>query len=290
MAHLEECNRGRQPTRPREGRADLFTLLFDDGADGDDDNRNASRGPEAASRPAAWKLGSLFQVPRTRPLERGGSFASLGLDRLPTVALRASEGSAEDEAAGRLGKSPLRGKSVPRGGSASTKETLRAVVKRYAQPGEAAKAWRTGDQGRAVDDIVSGRVKGRRAAWALEVDVIEATSLPPHHTLKCTVRVGGEALDANAAKATRAQGGRVMWRDRLNFDKVYNLYGTDLTLVLAYKGPQASGSNAAVEDTLTVPLASLDADSALDDWYLLSNSDGMVRLRLVLKLHAHQQQ
>jgi hypothetical protein len=310
VARLDAHNRSRQPTRPRaEGRTDLFTLLFDDDADGDgdgDDDRDAARESEAASsRPAAWNLGNLFQA-RTRPAEGGGFVASLGLERLSTVSLRASEGGGEDEAAGRVGKpqarrksaargatdgnahaqrgrSAPRGKSAPRGSSMLNKEALRAVVKRYAQPGEAAQAWRTGDQGRAVDDIVSGRVKGRRAAWLLEVDVIEATSLPAHQAVACTVRVGSDARDANAAAATRAQGGRVLWRDRLTFENVYNLYGTDLTLVLAYKG--TPGGNAVAEDTLTVPLASLDPDSALDDWYLLSNSDGMVRLRLVLKPH-----
>jgi hypothetical protein len=342
VAHLEEFNRDRPPTRPRDGRTDLFTLLFDDAAgdnhvanksqvggdanneedeEGDDEDDELERESEAPIRLSLAmprRLGSLLQAPRSRLRDSSSNlFGTSGLSRLSFVSMRASEvgvapginddvASQETKALTRgksqaRGKSSARGTSVARrgqstarsqstarnGNSALNKDALRAVVKRYAQPGDASKVW-ADRGGQAVDDIVSGRTKGRRALWTLEVHVIEATSLPLQQSVKCKVLVGGEVGHASTTTATRGQGGRVLWNNHLTFEKIYNLYGTDLTLKLSYKGLNL-GSTAAVEDSFTVPLACLDPDSALDDWYLLSNSDGMVRLRLVLKSNTQQQ-
>ena len=46
---------------------------------------------------------------------------------------------------------------------------------------------------------------------------------------------------------------------------------------------RASEADATTQDRVVIPLAALDVGEPTDDWYLVSNSDALVRLCLLLR-------
>jgi hypothetical protein len=141
-----------------------------------------------------------------------------------------------------------------------------------------------------VDDVLSGKVDGAAAAYSLEVELKEVTSLPNQTmTPMCTLSLGGEVLKAREANLQRKQGGHMIWNETLLFENVYNTYGTDLVVTIHFqdifriKNIFEWSSSEKEYLRAVIPLASLDLDERLDDWYLLSNCDGMIRLRLLLR-------
>jgi hypothetical protein len=206
-----------------------------------------------------------------------------------------------------------KGGGLERQGSTLSKEMMKSVVRRYTAAGTreaAGEAWMRSRLD--VDDLVAGRVTGARPQFSLEAHLVEATSLPlrPGARLRPTasLTVGREVLETppalyalgaagsgeNGGRGGGGQGGRVLWDEPFVFPEIFNLYGTDLAVTIRYAGNEPGGGGgggggegvggqAVAEDRLVVPLACLDVDAPLDDWYLLSGSDGMVRLRLVLR-------
>jgi flagellar motor protein MotB len=213
--------------------------------------------------------------------------------------------------------------AVPPGSSQFSKDVLKSVVKRYSASGSgltlgAAKWTKSNTE---VEDIVSGRSKGARAQYRLEVDLVEANATSAlggsggggaavgesKYAPRCVLALGIDERTASDSKVEKKQGGtRVLWNEHFVFDKVYNVYGTDLDIAL-YKGrpprstvgavagvaaspftlTSSSSSGSAVSGEqpvgrVVIPLASLDLEQPLDDWYLLSNGGGL-RLRLTLR-------
>jgi len=299
----QKSGRG-QPPPGSSGRADLFTLLFDDGNESDlelppgDQVRVTS--VELAGTPPRQTTPPRRTTPRAAfesfgkevrsaffGKEKGApgvsdpsetshvTLVSDSTDRLSD--LSATEPPPELGGPGGP-KSVYAQPAVSRRRSLS-KDRMRQVVKRYAAAGAPA-GWQGGGH---VDDLVAGRVQGAVAQYALEVHLMEATSLPASAAHQCALSLRG--ADEQVTSKAQAQRRRVIWNEHFRFDKVYNIYGTDLDV--AIRPAKGRTSKAAPEmDRVTIPLACLDLDQAVDDWYVLSKSGGMIRLRLLLRPHA----
>ena len=92
------------------------------------------------------------------------------------------------------------------------------------------------------------------------------------------VHVGQKSAESAVKKRTS----RPRWEERFDFE-VHNLYATDIRLILQHKAKKLDRcEDHPILGTVVIPLASLDLDEPLDDWYMLNSGVGMVRVQLEL--------
>lgn len=245
-----------RPSKKRGGRRDVFELLFDDGADGSGDRVGGLSGGLSMPRPPTMSIG------RFAPSRLPGMAAVPGSDLKGAIAAKAEDMDSFPGAAG-----------ASRGTTGAFKGLVRQVVRRNSQLMDGA--------GARDEELAEA---SRVAHFAVEVDVVEAANLPNNGVSpRCVVAVGGE--ERCVRDGQHARNGRFTWAEHLRFERVYNLFGTDLECTVYSERPRGFG-RAPLEQSahrVVIPLASLDVDQPLDDWFLLSNGDGRLRLRLVLR-------
>ena len=92
------------------------------------------------------------------------------------------------------------------------------------------------------------------------------------------VHVGQKRAESGVQRRTS----RPRWEERFDFE-VHNLYATDIRCDLHTKAKKLKGSeDHPILGRVVIPLASLDLDEPLDDWYLLNSGVGTLRVQLEL--------
>ena len=139
---------------------------------------------------------------------------------------------------------------------------------------------------------MNGDNQGQDPTALLKFHLLSAQGL----SFNPTSAMVGKAPDAYALitvgntitrSATQPKTTRPRWDVRFDFE-VYNLYATDVQVelqALARHGsiPFSKGQNETLSlGRVVIPMASLDFDQLLDDWYPLNFGEGKVRIRLEL--------
>jgi len=227
---------------------------------------------------------STDRLSSTDVLEQGTNSITADVDA--AIALTKNQASSSsDNLTSRLSCGvDMKTNNHPARGSVLSKEMMRHVVMRYSAnggpTGALAQQWEGSETNKIVANVNASMIQHK-----LEVTIIEATSLPmtKGYAPKCTFAIS-EDIRKTALGKIDVHHRRVLWNETFKFSKIYNIYGTDLDCSILYHN--STGKNLSSEtpmDRFVIPLACLDIDQVLDDWYLLSQSNGMVRLRLLLR-------